>query len=220
MDDDHEVEPDTLRLLREAIETRHCDLAGPAILSIKRDGGLAWELGIPGQTKYKTYAALEEACRATGVLNKIPDAFNAVLYKRSVFETIGLPDDRLFIRGDEVEFSMRMEKQGTPSTVVVAAKVYHPAAANDKCSVLTVGGRALTAYYTGNRLKDYCIFRNRAFYYKKYGRYKSLLLDPLRYALFFLMTRRLDWAGFGLWVRGYRDGLRGHFGYERQLIAR
>jgi hypothetical protein len=112
-----------------------------------------------------------------------------------------------------------MEKHGVRAIVCTSAKVFHPAAAADKCSVLSFGRLKLTAYYTGNQLKDYCIFRNRAFYYKKYGRYKSLLLDPPRYLLFFLLTRRFDLQGLRLWIRGYSDGLLGHFGYERQLIS-
>jgi hypothetical protein len=83
---------------------------------------------------------------------------------------------------------------------------------------MNVGGERLTAYHTGNQLKDYCIFRNRPFYFKKYGRYKSLLLDPPRYSLVFLMRRRFDFAGFQLWRKGYFGGISGRFGYERELL--
>lgn len=218
MDDDHEVESSALRIMAEQMTAQGADVAGPVILASTRDGFLSWEIG-PGRTKYRNYESMRHDWGEAGWFPKIPDAFNAALYRRSVFEQLGLPDDRLFIRGDEVEFALRMEKHGVKAIVCTSAKVFHPAAAADKCSVLSLGSLKLTAYYTGNRLKDYCIFRNRAFYYKKYGRYKSLLLDPPRYLLFFLLTRRFDWQGLRLWVRGYSDGLLGHFGYERQLIT-
>ncbi|MGA8599704.1 MAG: glycosyltransferase [Bryobacteraceae bacterium] len=217
MDDDHEVEPDTLRRLIDAMNRLDCDVAGPLILAPNGDGRLAWEMG-PNGIGYHDCADITRAYEDRGYFEKIPDAFNAALYRRSVFEKLGLPDDRLFIRGDEVEFGLRMEKHGIKCVVLTEAKVFHPAAPTDRITVVSFGGMQLTAYYTGNRLKDYCISRNRAFYFKKYGRYKSLLLDPPRYILFFLLRRKLDFKGFGLWRKGYFDGLAGRFGYEHELL--
>lgn len=217
MDDDHEVEPDTLARMMEAMNTLPCDVVGPLVLAPSRDGRLCWEMG-PGGKGFHTCDAITKAYSDRGYFEKIPDAFNATLYSRSVFDKLGLPDDRLFIRGDEVEFGLRMEKNHVRGIVLTAAHVFHPAAPGDSCPVVSFGGFHLTAYYTGNRLKDYCIFRNRAFYFKKYGRYKSLLLDPPRYLLFFLLRRKLDFAGFRLWRKGYFDGLAGRFGYERELL--
>jgi rhamnopyranosyl-N-acetylglucosaminyl-diphospho-decaprenol beta-1,3/1,4-galactofuranosyltransferase len=218
MDDDHEVAKGALKIMMDVLDKQSADVVGPVILSSARDGSLSWEIG-PGRSKYRDYETLWRDWGQVGCFSKIPDAFNAALYRRSVFEKLGLPDDRLFIRGDEVEFGLRMETHGVRAVVATGAKVFHPAAAGDKCVVLSLGKMRLTAYYTGNRLKDYCIFRNRAFYYKKYKRYRSLLLDPPRYIWFFLMTRRFDLQGLRLWLRGYTDGLLGHFGYERQLLV-
>lgn len=217
MDDDHEVEPDTLGRMMDALDRLDCDVVGPLILAPTRDGRLSWEMG-PGGMGYRDCAAITKAYEGRGYFEKIPDAFNAALYRRSVFERLGLPDDRLFIRGDEVEFALRMEQHGIKGVVLTGAKVFHPASPGDRCSVVSLGRFQLTAYYTGNRLKDYCIFRNRAFYYKKYGRYKSLLVDPPRYLLFFMLRRKLDLKGFQLWWKGYFDGLAGRFGYERELL--
>jgi rhamnopyranosyl-N-acetylglucosaminyl-diphospho-decaprenol beta-1,3/1,4-galactofuranosyltransferase len=217
MDDDHEVEPDTLQHMQETLATTEYDVLGPVILAPTRDGRLSWEMG-PGGKGHTEHDSLANAYESRGLFDKIPDAFNAALYRRSVFERLGLPDDRLFIRGDEVEYGLRMEKGGIRGAVLLGARVVHPAAPSDKCSVLSLGKINLTAYYTGNPLKDYCISRNRAFYFKKYGRYKSLLLDPPRYVLFFLMRRKLDLSGLRLWTKGYVDGLFGNFGYERTLL--
>lgn len=218
MDDDHEVANDALEIMKDVLEKQSADVVGPVILSSARDGSLSWEIG-PERVKYRDYETMRRDWGGTGWFSKIPDAFNAALYRRSVFERLGLPDDRLFIRGDEVEFGLRMEAHHVSAVVATSAKVYHPAAVGDKCVVLALGNMKLTAYYTGNRLKDYCIFRNRAFYYKKHRRYKHLLLDPPRYMWFFLLTRRFDLRGLRLWMRGYIDGLLGKFGYERQLLA-
>lgn len=217
MDDDHEVEPSTLRLLLEAMRDLNCDVAGPLILAPSNDGQLSWEMG-PGGRGFHDLNAITKAYAGRGYFEKIPDAFNAALYRRSVFEKLGPPDERLFIRGDEVEFGLRMEKNHIQGVVLTGARVRHPAAPGDSCAVLSLGGLKLTAYYTGNRLKDYCIFRNRAFYFKKYGRYKSLVLDPPRYLLFFVMRRKLDLKGLGLWWKGYLDGISGRFGYEREIL--
>jgi rhamnopyranosyl-N-acetylglucosaminyl-diphospho-decaprenol beta-1,3/1,4-galactofuranosyltransferase len=217
MDDDHEVDSEALKRLKAAMDQYYCDAVGPMIVAPTRDDRLCWEMG-PGGKGYFTLSAIQKAYAGSGYFQKIPDAFNATLYRRSVFERIGLPDERLFIRGDEVEFGLRMEKNNVKGVVLTEAIVYHPPSPGDTCEVVTFWGVKLTAYYTGNRLKDYCIFRNRAFYFKKYGRYRSLLLDPPRYLVFFLMTRKFDIAGFRLWRKGYFDGLAGRFGYERELL--
>jgi rhamnopyranosyl-N-acetylglucosaminyl-diphospho-decaprenol beta-1,3/1,4-galactofuranosyltransferase len=218
MDDDHVVQKGALRELMNAMSRTGSDVVGPVMLAPTRDGRLSWPMG-PGGVGHHDLESLIREYGPNGYVPQYPATFNAVLYRSSVFETLGLPDERLFIRGDEIEYGLRMERQGTKALAAIKARVYHPAAANEYFPVLSLGPLRLLAYYTGNKLKDYCIFRNRAFYFKKHRRYKSLLLDPPRYLLFFLMTRRLDLKGFRFWLRSYIHGLLGQFGHERQFIT-
>jgi rhamnopyranosyl-N-acetylglucosaminyl-diphospho-decaprenol beta-1,3/1,4-galactofuranosyltransferase len=217
MDDDHVVEKQTFRELMDAMRVSGKGVVGPVILAPSHDGKLSWPMG-PGGQGYLTYESIVRDYGANGYIPQNPAPFNAVLYRRSAVEQLGLPDERLFIRGDEMEYSFRIDRQRVGAIVSVRAHVYHPMATNEYYDVLTVGKTRLTACYTGNRLKDYCLFRNRAFYFKKYGQYKSLLLDPPRYLLFFLRNRKFDFAGLRFWFKAYLDGLLGNFGYERKLL--
>jgi rhamnopyranosyl-N-acetylglucosaminyl-diphospho-decaprenol beta-1,3/1,4-galactofuranosyltransferase len=219
MDDDHEVEPDTLRSLYEGMLRSHSEIVGPVMMKPDRSGDLSWAMGPigPRGQEYLDYASMVRSYGPEGLVPQIPAPFNAVLYRREVFDVLGLPDERLFIRGDEIVYGYRIEHGGVKSAVAVGARVYHPPS-EQKYAVLTIGQRKLTALYTSNKLKDYCTFRNRAFYFKKYGVYKSLLLDSVRYPLFFLLVRRFDVKGCSLWLKGYLHGLTGHFGYERHFL--
>ncbi len=218
MDDDHILEPPVLRRLYESLEKYQADVAGPVLLSPARDGSLAWEMG-PGTVGYRDYPSLVRDFGTSGTIPQVPATFNAVLYRRSVFEKVGLPDERLFIRGDEIDFGLRLQQHNIKAFAVTDALVYHPIATNEYYSVMTIGkAHLLHVCYTGNPLKDYCLMRNRAYYYKRYGLYKNLFLDPVKYFLFFFVNRRFDFKGFRFWLRAFCDGLFQRFGHERQFI--
>src|SRR6185312_10010354 len=108
MDDDHEVQRDTLQIMSDTMRRTGADIVGPVVISPARDGSLSWPMG-PGGQGYLDYASIVRDYGANGTIPQIPATFNAVLYRREVFEVLGLPDERLFIRGDEIEYAYRME---------------------------------------------------------------------------------------------------------------
>lgn len=218
MDDDHTAESDALARLLEAAKRTDFDAYGPVLLSPGTSDTLTTR-HFAGAHLCQSYADLTCALGPDALIRQFPTPFNGVLYRSDALRTLGLPDGRLFIRGDDLDYWLRMQEKGLRAVIVVAARMRHPSMFHQDFVVLQTAGFTFTAHYTGEMLKDYCLFRNRAYCFKKYGSYRILGLDVLRYVLFFLVTRRADFSGLFLWTRAYVHGLIGRFGYERRFLG-
>lgn len=139
--------------------------------------------------------------------------FNGLLIRREALFEVGLPDLKLFIRGDEVDYLLRLRRSGLPFGTVPAAAFVHPT------------GWAEVSYIVPDRMhvlvpetefKRYYFFRNRGYLIRRYARPVSLVVDVVGYSWHFLVKER-DVAGFKAWSRAFRAGLRADFGPpERQ----
>jgi rhamnopyranosyl-N-acetylglucosaminyl-diphospho-decaprenol beta-1,3/1,4-galactofuranosyltransferase len=143
--------------------------------------------------------------------------FNGTLYRRCVVDRIGLPDHRLFIRGDETEYKMRYQRAGFRHGTTLLATHRHPSDLADKFPLIA---NRFVVNFTSNKLKDYCIFRNKAIIYRRYGRWSHLLFEIPKHLFFFLLKRNFDVNGFAFWVGAYSAGLVGRFGGERTYLSR
>ena len=218
MDDDHVARPDTLLRLSEAARNNGYGVFGCVLTSPNDENTLTSRFVLGGRWCF-TYQELLSAAPLEGLIRQIPTPFNGVLYRSEVLERIGLPDERLFIRGDELDYWLRLQKANIAGAIVVAARICHPAMFHHEFPVAPFLRIRLSAHCTESALKNYCLFRNRAFCFKKHRRYRALLIDIPRYVLFFLVNRRVDIRGLIFWVRAYMHGLLGIFGYERRFLS-
>lgn len=219
MDDDHVSRPDTLlRFLEAAAENSDYEVFGCVLHSPKEENTLTSRFVIEDRLCC-TYEELFSAAPVDGLIRQAPTAYNGVLYRAEVLRKIGLPDERLFIRGDDLDYWLRLEKAKVRSVIVLAARMSHPAMHHHEFPVAPFLRIGLTAHCTDSPLKNYCLFRNRAFCFKKHRRYRTLILDLLRYPLFFLINRRVDVSGLMFWFRAYLHGLLGVFGRERRFLS-
>ena len=115
---------------------------------------------------------------------------------------IGVPDLRLFVRGDEVELHRRMVRSKLPFGTSLAAAYLHPRGTDDLKPML--GGR-LHAQHPDDAAKRYYTYRNRGYLVSRPGMRRVGLLELPRFAWYFLVTRR-DPKGFAEWVRLLRQG--------------
>jgi rhamnopyranosyl-N-acetylglucosaminyl-diphospho-decaprenol beta-1,3/1,4-galactofuranosyltransferase len=168
------------------------DAAEPARLAFTVRRGLTW---------HRTRAGLA-AEGADGLLPGIAALFNGALFRASTLEVIGVPDLRLFVRGDEVELHRRMVRSGLPFGTSLDAAYLHPRGMDDLKPML--GGR-LHAQHPDDAAKRYYTYRNRGYLVSRPGMRGVGLLELPRFAWFFLVTRR-DVAGFREWVRLRRQG--------------
>ena len=128
--------------------------------------------------------------------------FNGALFRAGALEMIGVPDLRLFVRGDEVELHRRMVRSKLPFGTSLAAAYLHPRGTDDLKPML--GGR-LHAQHPDDAAKRYYTYRNRGYLVSKPGMRRVGLLEFPRFAWYFLVTRH-DPKGFAEWLRLVRQG--------------
>jgi GT2 family glycosyltransferase len=111
-----------------------------------------------------------------GTLNSLPEcdlfevrgAWLGALVSRRILETAGLPDERLFIRGEDEEFPLRIKKHGFHFFCVKDSVLEHPSP--QRLIRLHLFG---VNFFYEPRLavwKAYYMVRNRVFIYRKYSR--------------------------------------------------
>ena len=112
MDDDCRPAPSALEGLLEVAARNQRALYGPRVLDAQT-GAPGWE-----------FRSWEDAA---GGLLPIPSvAFNGLLVSRDVVASIGFPLSRLWVYGDDVEYSLRARAKGYPAFIVYESVVYHP----------------------------------------------------------------------------------------------
>lgn len=174
-----------------------CDMAQPDRLAFPLRRGVAWrrrvsELRVEG---------------SDDLLPGIASLFNGALFRASTLEAVGVPDLRLFIRGDETDVHRRLMLSGLPFGTCLDAVYLHPEGTDEFKPIL--GGRMHTQYPSDDS-KRFFTYRNRGYLQAQRGMRKLVLQEWLRFGWFFLVTKR-DPAGFAEWIRLRRLGRRERF---------
>lgn len=171
---------------------------------------LCWHIPVVDKNSGKKKNIIEE-------LNQICDktfetdgpGFLGSLFHRQVVKLAGYPNPKLFIRGDEVEFSLRVQKAGFKSLVVKNAVIYHPAPKNHK--PITMLGRK-TYYLYLEPWKAFYFIRNKIYMqvYVKQDLTGSLL--SIGFFLGNLLFEDQKLKRISLYTRAIKDGLLGKLG--------
>lgn len=164
-----------------------CDLDDPARLAFPLRRGVAWrrhvsELKVDG---------------SDDLLTGIASLFNGALFAASTLEAIGVPDLRLFIRGDETDVHRRLVLSGLPFGTCLNASYLHPHGADEFKPIL---GARMHTQYPDNVAKRFYTYRNRGYLQSQRGLRRLVPQELVRFGWFFLVTRR-DPAGLREWLR-------------------
>jgi rhamnopyranosyl-N-acetylglucosaminyl-diphospho-decaprenol beta-1,3/1,4-galactofuranosyltransferase len=143
----------------------------------------------------------------TEFLPGIASLFNGALFAASALDVVGVPDYRLFFRGDEVEIHRRLVRSGLPFGTSLRATYVHPDGSAEFKPML--GGR-LHAQDPADDVKRYYTYRNRGYLLSQPGLRRLGLLEVIRFGLYFLITKR-DPTGFRRWLKLVRLGHRERF---------
>lgn len=174
-----------------------CDIDDPDRLAFPLRRGLVWR---------RRVSDLRVA--GTGdLLPGIASLFNGALFRAETVVAVGVPDIRLFIRGDEVDVHRRLVLSGLPFGTCLDATYLHPQGSDEFKPIL--GGRMHTQY-PDDPTKRFFTYRNRGYLQAQRGLRKLVPQEWLRFGWFFLVQRR-DPAGFAEWVRLRRLGRRERF---------
>jgi rhamnopyranosyl-N-acetylglucosaminyl-diphospho-decaprenol beta-1,3/1,4-galactofuranosyltransferase len=175
-----------------------CNMDDPQRLAFPLRRGLVWRRRA---SELRTEQGQE-------LLPGIASLFNGALFRSSTLEVIGVPDLRLFIRGDEVEMHRRLVRSGLPFGTCLDAVYLHPCGSDEFKPIL--GGRMHTQY-PDDPAKRFFTYRNRGYVLSQPGLRKLLPQEWVRFGWFFLVTRR-DPKGLLEWIRLRRLGRREKFG--------
>ncbi len=177
-----------------------CDLDQPDRLAFPLRRGLVWRRRVdelrtkdsPGSDLLPGYASL----------------FNGALFRAETIAAVGVPDIRLFVRGDEYDVHRRLVRSGLPFGTCLDAVYLHPYGSDEFKPIL--GGRMHTQY-PDDPVKRFFTYRNRGYVLAQPGLRRLLPQEWLRFGWYFLITRR-DPAGLREWIRLRRMGRREQFG--------
>jgi rhamnopyranosyl-N-acetylglucosaminyl-diphospho-decaprenol beta-1,3/1,4-galactofuranosyltransferase len=170
------------------------DQADPDRLAFPLRRGLRW------RRRRSDFAGLD-------LLPGYASLFNGALFSAQALDVVGVPDYRLFFRGDETEVHRRMLRAGIPFGTCPAAAYVHPEGTTEFEPIL--GGR-LSAQYPSNEVKRYYTYRNRGYLMAQPGMRWLWPLELVRFSWFFLVHRR-DPGGWREWLRLTRAGRRERF---------
>lgn len=137
----------------------------------------------------------------------IASLFNGALFRAATLDVIGVPDYRLFWRGDEVEIHRRLVRSGLRFGTSLKATYLHPDGSEEFKPML--GGR-FHAQDPGDAIKRYYTYRNRGYLLAQPGMRKIGALELVRFGLYFLGVRK-DPKAFMEWLKLLRLGRREQF---------
>lgn len=176
-----------------------CSLDDPDRLAFPLRRGLVWR---------RTVAELRTEGPGQDLLPGIASLFNGALFSASAIEAVGVPDIRLFVRGDEVEVHRRLVRSGLPFGTCLDAVYLHPYGSDEFKPILA--GRMHTQY-PDDPTKRFFTYRNRGYLLAQPGMRRLTAQEWLRFGWYFLVTRR-DPAGLREWMKLRRLGRQEIFG--------
>jgi rhamnopyranosyl-N-acetylglucosaminyl-diphospho-decaprenol beta-1,3/1,4-galactofuranosyltransferase len=206
-DDGHPADSDMLTNLL-ACAARHglaevspmvCDIDDPSRLAFPLRRGLVWRRRI---------SELRSGAPAQDLLPGIASLFNGALFAAATCEAVGVPDLRLFVRGDEVELHRRLVRSGLAFGTCLTASYLHPCGTDEFKPILA--GKMHTQY-PDDAAKRFFTYRNRGYLMAQPGMRRLLAQEWLRFGWFFLVSRRGDLPGLLEWTRLRRLGRREKF---------
>lgn len=201
-DDGRPNDEHALRALLDVAEQRGLAAVSPVVVNIEDPDRLAFPLR-RGLTWKRRVGELGDGDFLPGIAS----LFNGALFRASTLDVVGVPDYRLFFRGDEVEIHRRVVRSGLPFGTTLRTRFVHPDGSAEFEPML--GGR-LHAQHPSNEVKRYYTYRNRGYLLSQPGMRKLGALEIVRFGLFFLVQRR-DPKAFREWLRLVRQGQRERF---------
>ncbi|MEC3913993.1 galactofuranosyltransferase GlfT1 [Nocardia sp. CDC160] len=202
-DDDGRPEgPEVLATLFDCAKRHQLVEVSPVVADIDDPDRLAFPL-----RRGVVWRRLRSELGDEDFLPGIASLFNGALVSAEAVDKIGVPDLRLFVRGDEVEVHRRLVRSGLPFGTCLQTAYLHPNGSAEFKPIL--GGRMHTQY-PDDPVKRHFTYRNRGYLMAQPGMRKLLPQEVARFGWFFLVQQK-DPAGLMEWLRLQRMGRREQF---------
>ena len=194
------ADADVLATLLRTAEEHGLDEVSPARASDEKDPGrLAFPLrrGLRWRRRVEDFADVD-------LIPGYASLFNGALFRAVTLDVVGVPDSRLFFRGDETEMHRRMVRSGLRFGTATKAFYLHPEGTTEFVPIL--GGR-LSAQYPENEVKRYYTYRNRGLPHVPAG-HALAAAAGVRAVRVTSSSAAATWAGLREWLRLTRAGRR------------
>ncbi|MER7077648.1 rhamnopyranosyl-N-acetylglucosaminyl-diphospho-decaprenol beta-1,3/1,4-galactofuranosyltransferase [Saccharopolyspora kobensis] len=201
-DDGRPADEQALETLLEVATKRRLAAVSPVVVNIDTPDKLAFPL-----RRGLTWKRRVSELGAGDFLPGIASLFNGALFRASTLDVVGVPDYRLFFRGDEVEIHRRVLRSGLPFGTTLKTRFLHPDGSAEFKPML--GGR-FHAQDPSDANKRYYTYRNRGYLLSQPGMRKIGALEVVRFGLYFVGQKR-DPKAFKEWLRLVRQGQREQF---------
>ena len=169
------------------------DKADPMLLAFPLRRGLRWRRSL------QEFADVD-------FLPGYASLFNGALFRADTLDVVGVPDYRLFLRGDETEVHRRLVRSGLPFGTCLQAAYVHPEGTQE---FLPIAGGRLSAQYPPDEAKRFYTYRNRGYLMSQPGMRWLFPLELVRFTWFFLGRR--DVRGLRTWLGLVRQGRQERF---------
>lgn len=207
-DDDGRPEgPEVLGTLLDCAARHGLDEVSPVVANIDDPDTLAFPLRRGMVWRRKRSELFADGDTDIDLLPGIASLFNGALFSAAALDRVGVPDLRLFFRGDEVETHRRLQRSGLRFGTCLTTAYLHPQGSDEFRPIL--GGRMHTQY-PDDPVKRFFTYRNRGYLMAQPGMRKLLPQEYARFGWYFLVQQR-DPKGFAEWLRLQRLGRRERF---------
>jgi len=136
------------------------------------------------------------------LVDGVANLFNGALFSAAALDAVGVPDPRLFVRGDEVEVHRRLRRSGLRFGTCAPALYLHPQGRDDWAPLL--GGRVMVLSPRDAEKRERT-YRNLGYLTAQPGLRWRRWPDASRYAWYYLAQQR-DPEGFRHWLQCTREG--------------
>jgi rhamnopyranosyl-N-acetylglucosaminyl-diphospho-decaprenol beta-1,3/1,4-galactofuranosyltransferase len=185
-----------LQTLLEEAKRRDLAVISPVVVNIDDPERLAFPLR-RGLTWKRRRSEL-----GTDFLPGIASFFNGALFSADALDVVGVPDYRLFVRGDEVDVHRRVVRSGLRFGTTLRASYAHPDGSAEFKPMLR---GHFHAQDPSDEIKRYYTYRNRGYLLSQPGMRRIGMLEVFRFGLYFLGTKR-DPQAFRQWLKLLRQG--------------
>ncbi|WJZ01396.1 galactofuranosyltransferase GlfT1 [Corynebacterium freiburgense] len=201
-DDGQPEDSDVLTTLLHCAAKHNLEEISPVVCNLENPDRLAFPLRRGIEWRRWRSELIDPKNPEDDLLPGIASLFNGALISSYAIERIGVPDFRLFIRGDEVEYHRRLVRSGLKFGTCLTAAYLHPDGSDEFKPILR--GRMHTQY-PDNAQKRYFTYRNRGYLMNQPGMRHLLPQEYARFGWFFLVQQR-DPAGFIEWLKLHKLG--------------
>jgi rhamnopyranosyl-N-acetylglucosaminyl-diphospho-decaprenol beta-1,3/1,4-galactofuranosyltransferase len=199
-DDGRPADVRVLQTLLEEAKRRDLAVISPVVVNIDDPERLAFPLRRGLSWKRQRRELGGEL--GSDFLPGIASFFNGALFSAAALDVVGVPDYRLFIRGDEVEVHRRVVRSGLRFGTTLRASYAHPDGSDEFKPMLR---GHFHAQDPADEIKRYYTYRNRGYLLSQPGMRRIGMLEVFRFGLYFLVTKR-DLGAFRQWLGLVRQG--------------